>query len=49
MGFTFGGACIILGVMALGGAGYALARMRAKRKAMVRRAATTLEGVKMPV
>ena len=48
LGSGFGGACIILGVIALIGAGYALARICAKRKAMVRRAATTLEVIKSP-
>ena len=43
-----GGVCIILGVMALGGAGYALAKIRAKRKAVARRAITTLEVAKSP-
>ena len=48
MGSGLGGAFIILGVMALGGAGYALARLRTKRKSLARRATTTLEVIKSP-
>ena len=43
MGSGIGGVLLILGVMAFGGAGYALARLCAKRKALARRAATKLE------
>ena len=34
--------------MALGGAGYMLPRLRAKRKSLARRATTTLEVIKLP-
>ena len=44
----FGGAAIVLGVVGLAGAGYAIARFRHKRREAARRRATTLEITKTP-
>ena len=49
MGSSIGGVLLILGVFALGAAGYGLARLRDRRKDLARRAATTLEVIKSPV
>ena len=46
MGSGIGGVLLILGVFALGAAGYGLARLRNRRKDLARRAATTLEVIK---
>ena len=43
-----GGAALVLGVLGLACLGYALARMKDRRKEVARRAATTLEILKSP-
>ena len=45
----FGGAALVLGVFGLACAGYALARVKDRRREAARRAATTLEILKAPV
>ena len=45
----FGGAALVLGVLGLVCAGYALARVKDRRREAARRAATTLEIIKAPV
>ena len=45
----FGGAALVLGVFGLACAGYALARVRDRRREAARRAATTLKIIKAPV
>ena len=45
----FGGAALVLIVLGLGCVGYVLARVKDRRRAAARRAATTLEILKAPV
>ena len=45
----FGGAALVLVVLGLACAGYILARVKDRRRAAARRAATTLEILKAPV
>ena len=49
MGSSIGGVLLNIAVLALGGAGYSLARLRNRRKDLARRAATMLEVIKSPV
>ena len=44
----FGGAALVLGVLVLACAGYALARVKDRRREAARRAATTLEILNIP-
>ena len=44
----FGGAALVLGVVGLAGAGYAIARYRHKRREAARRRSTSLEITKAP-
>ena len=48
MGSGIGGVLLIVAVLALGGVGYGLARLRNRRKELARRAATTLDVIKSP-
>ena len=45
----FGGAALVLGVLVLACAGYALARVKERRREAARRAAMTLKIIKAPV
>ena len=45
----FGGALFVIAVLGLGCAGYGLARLKDRRKELVRRAGTTLMVIKSPV
>ena len=48
MGSGIGGVLLIVAVLALGGVGYGLTRLRERRKDLARRAATTLDAIKSP-
>jgi hypothetical protein len=49
MGSGIGGVLLIVAVLALGGVGYGLVRLRNGRKDLARRAATTLDVIKLPM
>ena len=48
MGTGIGRVLLIVAVLALGGVGNCLARLRDRRKDLARRAATTLDVIKLP-
>ena len=49
MGSGIGGVLLIVAVLALGGVGYGLVRLRNGRKDLARLAATTLDVIKLPM